>query len=363
MLSSLMGEGFFYLGNDCDKEEQAVYTKLAELREMAKQLIEKASTCEELEDIRVKILGKKGELTQILRSLGELPPEERPLVGQKANEIRDDLEKHLGEALLAIRRTEQQVRLDRETIDITLPGRPPGLGRRHPLTQVVDQIKEIFIGMGYSIAEGPEVESDYYNFEALNLPREHPARDMQDSFYISEEVLLRTHTSPVQVRTMERMYPEVPIRIICPGKVYRRDDDATHSPMFHQVEGLLVDYRVTMADLKGTLLAFARQMFGGDRQIRLRPSFFPFTEPSAEVDISCMMCGGSGCRVCSNTGWLEILGCGMVHPQVLANVGYDPEKVNGFAFGMGVERITMLKYGIDDLRLLFENDLRFLAQF
>lgn len=336
---------------------------LEQIRERATEEIKKAGGMEELNQVRVKFLGKKGDLTQVLRGMGQLSPEERPVVGQLANRVRDHIESRLDLRREELRRAERNARLAAEVLDVTLPGKPVIMGRNHPLTQVVNQIKEIFTGMGYTIAEGPEIELDYYNFEALNLPKDHPARDMQDSFYITDEMLLRTHTSPVQVRTMEKMVPELPIRIICPGKVYRRDDDATHSPMFHQVEGLLVDERVTLADLKGTLLAFARQMFGEDRQIRLRPSYFPFTEPSAEVDISCIMCGGTGCRVCGGSGWLEILGCGMVHPRVLENVGYNPQKVSGFAFGMGVERITMLKYGIDDLRLLFENDVRFLSQF
>ena len=336
---------------------------LEQIRERATEEIKKAGGMEELNQVRVKFLGKKGDLTQVLRGMGQLSPEERPVVGQLANRVRDHIESRLDLRREELRRAERNARLAAEVLDVTLTGKPVIMGRNHPLTQVVNQIKEIFTGMGYTNAEGPEIELDYYNFEALNLPKDHPARDMQDSLYITDEMLLRTHTSPVQVRTMEKMVPELPIRIICPGKVYRRDDDATHSPMFHQVEGLLVDERVTLADLKGTLLAFARQMFGEDRQIRLRPSYFPFTEPSAEVDISCIMCGGTGCRVCGGSGWLEILGCGMVHPRVLENVGYNPQKVSGFAFGMGVERITMLKYGIDDLRLLFENDVRFLSQF
>ncbi|NLU48125.1 MAG: phenylalanine--tRNA ligase subunit alpha, partial [Syntrophomonadaceae bacterium] len=256
---------------------------------------------------------------------------------------------------------EQQ--LKEETIDVTLPGIRFIPGGKHPLTQVLDEIKHIFVTMGYSVAEGPEIELDYYNFEALNIPKNHPARDMQDSFYIDEDVLLRTHTSPVQVRTMEAMAPQLPVKIIVPGKVYRKDDDATHSPMFHQVEGLLVDTNITFAHLKAVLMTFARKIFGEQVKVRYRPSFFPFTEPSAEMDISCVHCNGEGCRVCSHTGWLEILGAGMVHPRVLEYGGYDPEKVSGFAFGMGIERIAMLKYGVNDLRLFFDNDLRFLKQF
>lgn len=337
--------------------------KLNEIRLHAEQELKNAKTVQELTALRVKYLGKKGELTSVLRGMGGLSPEERPRVGQAANDVREIIEAILNERSNQLKEWELQEALQKETIDITLPGQKILAGHTHPITIVIDQIKEIFLGMGYSIAEGPEIELDYYNFEALNLPPDHPARDMQDSFYISDQVLLRTHTSPVQVRTMEKTVPQIPVKIICPGKVYRRDDDATHSPMFHQVEGLVIDKDISMAGLKGTLLTFARQMFGADRQIRLRPSYFPFTEPSAEVDISCIMCGGTGCRVCSHTGWLEILGAGMVHPRVLEMSGYDPEVVNGFAFGMGVERVTMLKYGIDDLRLLFENDLRFLTQF
>jgi len=337
--------------------------KLQQIRRSAEADLKALQSIEELEELRVKYLGKKGELTRVLRGMGQLPEEERPAVGKLANDIRDYIERELASIEVELKKKEEAMKLAEEVIDVTLPGRRPLVGKKHPITQVLDEIKEIFIGLGFSIAEGPEVELDYYNFEALNLPPEHPARDMQDSFYISESVLLRTHTSPVQIRVMEKMVPELPIRIIAPGRVFRRDDDATHSPMFHQVEGLLVDKRVTLADLKGTLLAFAQQLFGKEMRIRLRPSYFPFTEPSAEVDILCIMCGGKGCRTCSQSGWLEILGSGLVHPRVLEMAGYDPEEVSGYAFGMGVERIAMLKYGIDDLRIFFENDARFLAQF
>lgn len=337
--------------------------KIRQIKENALAELEKAQTKDSLQAVRIKYLGKKGELTRVLREMGGLPPEERPRLGHLANEVRTFLESEIDRRLSVLAQREKQKKLESEVIDVTLPGRPLRRGRKHPLTLVLDEIKQIFTAMGFEIAEGPEVEWDYYNFEALNIPKGHPARDMQDSFYITGEILLRTHTSPVQVRTLEKTVPRVPVRIIAPGKVYRRDDDATHSPMFHQVEGLLVDRRCTFGDLKGVLLAFARQMFGEDREIRLRPSFFPFTEPSAEVDISCIRCRGEGCRVCAGTGWLEILGAGMVHPKVLENVGYDPEEVVGFAFGMGVERIAMLKYGISDLRLFFENDIRFLHQF
>ncbi|MBE3586706.1 MAG: phenylalanyl-tRNA synthetase alpha chain [Thermoanaerobacter sp.] len=329
----------------------------------AKEALARADSPEALEEIRIRYLGKKGELTRVLRGMSALPPGERPRIGQLANSIREELEKQLAERTAEVGARVKKMRLAAESIDITLPGTPFLTGKKHPLTTVQEEIEEIFLGLGFSIAEGPEVELDYYNFEALNLPKDHPARDMQDSFFIGPEVLLRTHTSPVQVRTMERTAPAVPVKIIAPGKVYRRDDDATHSPMFHQVEGLAVDRRITFGDLKGVLDVFAREMFGGNTRTRFRPSYFPFTEPSAEVDISCVMCGGKGCRVCSHTGWLEILGCGMVHPRVLEMSGYNSAEVSGFAFGMGIERIAMLKYGIDDLRLFFDNDLRFLAQF
>lgn len=337
--------------------------KLKELENEACLKIKAAENIEALKEIKIRILGKKGELTALLRSLGSIDPEERPKVGSAANALRLELEKYfLGKEQL-LRDASLGDKWTKEQIDITLPGRPASLGQKHPLTLITDEIKEIFIGLGFQVAHGPEIESDYYNYEALNFPADHPARDMQDSFYITPEYLLRTHTSPVQIRVMEKLAPALPVRIIAPGKVFRRDDDATHSPMFHQVEGLAVDRDITFADLKGTLLLFAREMFGPEQKIRLRPSFFPFTEPSAEVDISCIMCEGKGCRVCSDTGWLEILGAGMVHPRVLEVAGYDPRQVTGFAFGMGVERIAMLKYGIADLRLFFSNDLRFLKQF
>jgi phenylalanyl-tRNA synthetase alpha chain len=300
-------------------------------------------------------------LTQFLRSLGTLPVEERPRVGAAANEARRDLEALVDARLQEARERERREERARTRPDLTLPGRRPPRGVRHPIVQVRDEIVGVFAALGFSVAEGPEVETDYYNFEALNLPPDHPARDMQDTFYFSADTLLRTHTSPVQIRVMQAQRP--PVRIVVPGRVYRRDADITHSPMFHQVEGLAVDRDVSMADLKGTLELFARAMFGGDSRIRFRPSFFPFTEPSAEVDVLCFACAGKGCRVCKQTGWLEILGSGMVHPHVLRNVGYDPEEVTGWAFGMGIERVAMLKYGVDDIRLFFENDVRFLRQF
>ena len=331
-------------------------------REVFAQL-ERILSPEELQDLKVRIMGKKGALTALFKEMRDLNAEGKREVGQVINEVRDRLEKawsHKEQALAAMALGRQ---LREEKLDISLPGTPLPRGHQHPLTIIIEEIEDIFLGLGFSIAEGPEIETDYYNFEALNLPKDHPARDMQDSFFITPDILLRTHTSPVQIRTMERICPELPVKVIAPGKVFRYDDDATHSPMFHQVEGLLVDCGVRMSDLKGILLAFSRQMFGQEREIRLRPSFFPFTEPSAEIDVSCMMCQGQGCRLCKGTGWIEILGSGMVHPHVLKMGGYDPLKVTGLAFGMGVERIAMLKYGIEDMRWLYDNDSRFLRQF
>ncbi|MGE5550203.1 MAG: phenylalanine--tRNA ligase subunit alpha [Bacteroidota bacterium] len=324
--------------------------------------VEAARDLESLNGLRQKYLGRKGDLTNALRSLGELPPAERPRAGERLNALRGALEEALQKKTEALGRAAEEARLAAERLDVLLPGRRRRLGAIHPLRAVLDRIEEIFLGMGFAIAEGPEIELDYYNFQALNMPQDHPARDMQDSFYISSRVLLRTHTSPVQVRTMQAQCP-APVRIIVPGRVYRSDaPDASHSPMFHQVEGLVVGEGITFADLKGTLAAFVSAMYGPERRVSFRPSFFPFTEPSAEVYISCI-CGGGGCRVCKDTGWLEILGSGAVHPNVLRMSGYDPEKVSGFAFGMGVERIALLKYGIEDMRFFFENDLRLLAQF
>lgn len=333
------------------------------IKESALSAIHGASNNQELQDIRVKFLGKKGELTALLKGLGKLSKEERPAAGAKVNEARVVLEEAISALQDKFDAAELKEKLTRERIDITLPGRAPQKGHMHPLTIVNEMIEEFFMKMGYTVEEGPEIEQDYYNFECLNLPKDHPARDMQDSFYITDNFLLRTHTSPVQARTMQAHTSNTPIRMIAPGKVYRWDYDATHSPVFHQVEGLLIDKDIKFSDLKGTLELFLKYMFGEKTKIRFRTSFFPFTEPSAEVDISCVMCGGEGCRVCSHTGWLEILGCGMVHPNVLRLNGYDPEKVQGFAFGMGVERIAMLLYGINDLRLFFEDDTRFLKQF
>ncbi len=338
--------------------------RLEALKLEALKELERISGSQELNDFRVKYLGKKGALTEILRGMGALSAEERPVIGQLANDVREAIETVIADKQERFQKAAVEARLRAETIDVTMPGRKMALGAVHPLNRVIQEIEDIFIGMGYKVAEGPEVESDYYNFEALNLPKDHPARDMQDSFYITEDILLRTQTSPVQMRTMEAMQGEVPVKIICPGKVYRRDDDdATHSFQFMQIEGLVIDEKIRMSDLKGTLQQFVHEMFGEQTQIRLRPSFFPFTEPSAEVDVTCVHCGGSGCRVCKHSGWLEILGSGMVHPRVLEMGGYDPEKYSGFAFGMGVERIAMLKYGIDDIRHYYTNDLRFLKQF
>lgn len=337
--------------------------ELQRIKEVALAAIKSANDAQALQDVRVKYLGKKGEVTALLKGLGKLSPEERPKMGALVNEVRQALEAELDALKASMEAAALNARLEEEKIDITLPGRAPKTGHIHPLTTVNEMIEEFFMKMGYTVEEGPEVEQDYYNFECLNLPKDHPARDMQDSFYITENFLLRTHTSPVQARTMQRHESNSPIRMIAPGKVYRWDYDATHSPVFHQVEGLIIDEHITFADLKGTIETFLRHMFGDDTKVRFRTSFFPFTEPSAEVDISCVMCGGEGCRVCSHTGWLEILGCGMVHPKVLEINGYDPTKVKGFAFGMGVERIAMLLYGIGDLRLFFEDDVRFLEQF
>ena len=337
--------------------------ELQRIREAAFHELEQALDATALNDLRVKVLGKKGELTAVLRSLGSVSASMRPRIGQLVNDLRLDFEKELQAKQEAIKEAELNSRLAAEKIDVTLPGRRRELGRRHPLTLTLDRIKDVFLRMGFDIEEGPEVESDYYNFEALNLPPDHPARDMQDSFYITDQFLLRTHTSPVQVRTMQSKEPNTPIRMIAPGKVYRRDYDATHSPMFQQVEGLVVGPNIRFSDLKGTLEMFCQGIFGDSVKVRFRPSYFPFTEPSAEVDISCVICKGSGCRVCKGTGWLEILGSGMVHPRVLEMSQYDPTVVSGFAFGMGVERIAMLLFGIDDLRLFYENDVRFLRRF
>lgn len=338
--------------------------RLHELQAEALQKVAEASDLKALNDIRVAYLGKKGPITEVLRGMGKLSAEERPMIGALANDVRESIAAKIEEKQKTLEAAAVNEKLSAETIDVTLPGRQVKKGNHHPLTRIIEEIEDLFIGMGYLIAEGPEVETDYYNFEALNLPKGHPARDMQDSFYITEEILMRTHTSPVQARTMEKHEGKGPVKIICPGKVYRRDnDDATHSHQFMQIEGLVIDENIRMSDLKGTLEVFAKKMFGQGREIRLRPSFFPFTEPSVEMDISCYICGGSGCSVCKGTGWIEILGAGMVHPNVLEMAGFDSKKYSGFAFGMGPERIAMLKYGIDDIRHFYTNDIRFLKQF
>jgi len=340
-----------------------VEQQLKQLEQEALAKLQAASNLKELNDVRVAYLGKKGPITDLLKGMGKLSPEERPKMGALVNAVRENVTAQLEERITILEEQAILEQLEKESIDVTLPGRKVRQGNRHPLTRVVEEIEDLFVSMGYEIAEGPEVEKDYYNFEALNLPKGHPARDMQDTFYITEETLLRTHTSPVQARTMELKKGE-PIRIICPGKVFRRDnDDATHSHQFMQIEGLVIGENIRMSDLKGTLDALAKKMFGDDREIRLRPSFFPFTEPSVEMDISCFKCGGKGCNVCKHTGWIEILGAGMVHPNVLEMAGYDSKKVSGFAFGIGAERIAMLKYGVDDIRHFYTNDSRFLSQF
>ncbi len=328
----------------------------------AAALLELARSDADLESLRVRFLGKKGELTAVLRGMGALSAEERPRMGQLANDVRAAIEAAIAVRGAELKERMLQKRLTEEKLDVTMPGEAPRMGHRHPLNRVQREMEEIFIGMGFQIAEGPEVEYDYYNFQALNIPKNHPARDTQDTFYITDNILLRSQTSPVQVRVMEKQKP--PIRVISPGRVYRSDAlDATHSPLFHQMEGLVVDKGITMSDLKGTLETFAKKMFGEETKIRFRPHHFPFTEPSAEVDVSCFACGGKGCRICKGEGWIEILGAGMVHPFVLSNCGIDPEIYSGFAFGMGIERVAMKHYGIDDIRLFYENDERFLKQF
>ena len=337
--------------------------RIEEIKAAVNEQLKKSSALQDVQDIRVKYLGKKGELTSLMKSLKDLSAEERPKVGQAVNSAREVIEGYLNTKTEELKAAVLAAKIESERIDITLPGRQPITGHKHPLHKIRREMEQAFLHMGFSIVEGPEIEDDYYNFQCLNFPDDHPARDMQDSMYITDKILLRTHTSPMQARTLQAHKPNEPVKVIVPGKVYRWDYDATHSPVFHQMEGLIVDEHIRFSDLKGMLEDFLREIFGPQTKVRFRASFFPFTEPSAEVDISCVMCGGEGCRVCSHTGWLEILGCGMVHPNVLRLNGYDPDKVNGFAFGMGVERIAMLKYGIDDLRLFYENDMRFLNQF
>ena len=335
--------------------------KLQAMLDAARRAVEESESEKLLQEVRVAYLGKKGELTSIMKSMGALPAAERPVVGALANDVKEQLEALIASRLELVRTQDVERRLREETVDVTLPGRTRFAGSKHPITLVTEEIVEIFSALGFGVAEGPEVEKDFYNFEALNIPKDHPARDMQDTFYISEDVVLRTHTSPVQIRTMLQQPP--PVRVIAPGTVYRRDSDITHSPMFHQIEGFLVDRQVSFGDLKGILTTFINRFFGAGVGVRFRPSFFPFTEPSAEVDIQCVICGGKGCRVCKQSGWLEILGSGMIDPEVFKSVHYDPEVYSGFAFGMGLERVAMLKYGVNDLRLFFENDIRFLRQF
>ena len=337
-------------------------SKLREIRERVLGELAKAESSAALEQIRVGVLGKKGELTALLRGMGKLPPEERPKAGQRVNEVRSELEGALEAKGEEIKAREKAARLEAEAVDVTLPGPARGAGSLHPMNIALERMIDIFVGMGFEVVEGPEVEYDHYNFELLNLPKNHPARDAQDTFYIDDNIVLRTHTSPVQARIMTTRKP--PIRIVCPGRVYRADEaDATHSPVFHQMEGLVIDENITMGDLKGTLDEFARQMYGEGIRTRFRPSFFPFTEPSAEVDLTCANCHGEGCRMCKGTGWIEVLGAGMVNPKVLEMCGIDSKKYSGFAFGMGVERIALLKYNIPNLRYLYENDLRFLTQY
>jgi phenylalanyl-tRNA synthetase alpha chain len=331
------------------------------LREQAEAELRKAGSEEEIQAIRTRYLGRKGLLTGLLRNIANVAPGDRPQFGKDCNEVKEALSAGIDEVLEGLASSRKERAILGERVDVTLPGRAVRHGRLHPVTQVREEICRIFAGLGFSVVEGPEIELEYYNFEALNIPKDHPARDMQDTFYVEDNIVLRTHTSPVQVRIMEKTSP--PVRILSPGRVYRRDSDFSHTPMFHQIEGLLVDRGITFGDLKGVLTVFLRQMFGEDTELRFRPSFFPFTEPSAEVDIRCVICRGRGCRVCGQSGWLEILGSGMVDPEVFKNVGYDPEEFTGFAFGLGLERIAMLKFGISDIRLFFENDLRFLEQF
>lgn len=335
---------------------------LLKIEALAKEELSKVSDTKTLEDLRVKFLGKKGELTAILKQMGKLSAEERPVIGQLANKVRADIEESITNRVKEIKAQMTEKKLKEEALDVTLPGSKKNIGKLHPLNIVMNEIEEIFMGMGFDVADGPEVEYDYYNFEALNLPPDHPARDTQDTFYITDNILLRTQTSSVQVHVMEEKKP--PIRIISPGRVYRSDAvDATHSPLFHQIEGLVVDKGITMSDLVGTLELLMKRLYGDDCKIRLRPHHFPFTEPSAEVDVMCFNCGGKGCSMCKDEGYIELLGAGMVHPKVLANCGIDPEIYSGFAFGLGLERVVMRRYGINDMRLLYENDLRFLNQF
>jgi len=337
--------------------------RLDELRERALEELRASSSLDDLEQLKVKYLGRRGSLTQFLRNIGDLPPDQRPEAGKAANILKRQIEEQFEHRLAEIEGEIRERRLACDRVDITAPGRKPPGRARHPLIQTIDETIDIFVGLGYDVAEGPEAETEEFNFKLLNFPADHPAWDLQDSFYLGEDIVLRTQTSPIQIRYMRETAPRLPVRIVGPGRVYRRDDDISHSPMFHQIEALVVDEGITMGDLRGTLMTFVRRMFGPGRDVRFRPSYFPFTEPSAEVDVSCPGCGGGGCRTCGGTGYLELLGAGMVHPNVLRNGGYDPDTVSGFAFGMGLDRICMLRYGVEDMRLLFQNDLRFLDQF
>lgn len=344
------------------REDFTMKEKLEQIKAQALAQIEASDALDKLNEVRVNVLGKKGELTAVLKSMKDVSPEERPKVGQMVNETREEIEKVLEEARARMEKAVREAKLKAEVIDVTLPAKKALIGHRHPNTIALEEVERIFIGMGYDVVEGPEIEKDYYNFEALNIPADHPAKDEQDTFYISGEFLLRTQTSGTQVHEMEK--GKLPIRMLAPGRVFRADEvDATHSPSFHQIEGLVIDKNITFSDLKGTLAEFARELFGEDTKVKFRPHHFPFTEPSAEMDVSCFKCGGSGCRFCKGSGWIEILGCGMVHPHVLEMSGIDPEEYTGFAFGVGLERIALLKYEIDDMRLLYENDIRFLKQF
>lgn len=344
------------------REDFTMKEKLEQIKAQALAQIEASDALDKLNEVRVNVLGKKGELTAVLKSMKDVSPEERPKVGQMVNETREEIEKVLDEAKARMEKAVREAKLKAEVIDVTLPAKKALIGHRHPNTIALEEVERIFIGMGYDVVEGPEIEKDYYNFEALNIPADHPAKDEQDTFYISGEFLLRTQTSGTQVHEMEK--GKLPIRMLAPGRVFRADEvDATHSPSFHQIEGLVIDKNITFSDLKGTLAEFARELFGEDTKVKFRPHHFPFTEPSAEMDVSCFKCGGSGCRFCKGSGWIEILGCGMVHPHVLEMSGIDPEEYTGFAFGVGLERIALLKYEIDDMRLLYENDIRFLKQF
>ncbi len=339
-----------------------IESKLKEIRDKVTEAVKNAGTLEIINDLRVKVIGKKGELTEIMKSMKDIPKEEKPKFGQLVNELRNEVEELLSSTTNRIKKELRQKQLEEETIDVTLPAKKTERGHKHPNQVALEEIERIFTGMGYKVVFGPEVEYDYYNFEALNIPADHPAKDEQDTFYINDKIVLRTQTSPVQVREMEK--GKIPIRMIAPGRVFRSDEvDATHSPCFHQVEGMVIDEGITFADLKGTLEAFAKKMFGEDTKVKFRPHHFPFTEPSAEMDVTCFKCGGKGCRMCKGEGWIEILGCGMIHPNVLDRCNVDRSKYSGFAFGIGLERIALLKYEIDDMRLLYENDVRFLKQF